>query len=272
MFGCYRPVPYRGGMKDTGLFGPHSVTWRIHADPVMLIGGLRALLLQALHPVAMSAVAENSDFRRDPWGRLRRTTEYLVATIYGDEETARRAAARVRALHRRVGGVDPTTGRGYRADDPDLLLWVHAVEVQSFLTAYRHYAHRISQADADRYVSEMVVAAELVGLHREDVPATWDDLESCIETYRDRLLPTPAAREGLRLVLAPPMPLPARPLWGIPVTAAIAVLPAFARRAYGLPWIPAANPAVRAAVTPLFRLLNVAVPPPPPVRAALRSA
>src|SRR5256885_8630678 len=110
---------------DPGLFGPDSVTWRVHAAPSMLIGGLRALLVQALHPLAMAGVHQHSDYRDNPWGRLRRTSEYVLITTYGDTETAARAGAVVRAVHRRISGVDPVTGRAYRADDPELLAWIH---------------------------------------------------------------------------------------------------------------------------------------------------
>ena len=130
---------------DAGLFGPDSVVWRIHADPAMLIGGLRALLVQGLEPRAMAAVDQHSAFREDPWGRLERTTQFVLATTYGDTAAAERAAAIVRKVHEHIHGVDPVTGEAYSARDPDLLLWIHAVEVESFLLAYRTYAGRITE-------------------------------------------------------------------------------------------------------------------------------
>jgi uncharacterized protein (DUF2236 family) len=256
-------------MTDLGLFGPTSVTWRLHADPASLIGGLRALLIQALNSRAMAAVDQHSDYRTDPWGRLRRTSEYLTATTFGDSATAERYAARVRAIHRRVSGVDPVSGRSYRAADPELLLWVHAVEVDSFLTAYRHYAGPVSDEDADRYVLEMVRAAELVGLTAGDVPASVAELRSyLVGAYRGLAL-SPAAQDGVKYVLSPPMPLAARPLWAIPATAAVAILPERARSLYGLKWWPPATPLVRASVFSVLRILNLVVPPPAPVRRAM---
>jgi uncharacterized protein (DUF2236 family) len=256
------------GMNDLGLFGPGSVTWRIHADPSSLVGGLRALLIQALNPRAMAAVDQHSDYRTDPWSRLRRTSEYLTATTFGDVATAERYAGRVRAIHRRVHGVDPVSGRPYRADDPELLLWVHAVEVDSFLIAYRQYGGPVSDADADRYTLEMVRAAELVGLVSDQVPSTLEDLREYLSGAYRGLALSPAAKEGVRYVLSPPMPLLVRPLWAVPATAAVAILPDVVRGLYGLRWWPPATPVVRAAVFSLLRIMNVAVPRPPPVRRA----
>jgi uncharacterized protein (DUF2236 family) len=253
---------------DFGLFGPGSVTWRIHGDPSSLVGGLRALLIQALNPRAMAAVDQHSDYRTDPWGRLRRTSEYLNATTFGDTTTAHKWAARVRAIHRRVQGIDPVTGRTYRADDPELLLWVHIVEVDSFLTAYRRYAGPVSETDADRYVSEMTRSAELVGLSSEDVPHRYAEVTDYMGSVKG-LAVTSAVKEGMRYVLAPPMPLWARPLWAVPTTAAVAILPEDIRELYGLRWWAPAGPIVRASVYALFRAMNIALPPPPPVREAM---
>jgi uncharacterized protein (DUF2236 family) len=130
----------------------------------MLVGGLRALLVQALEPRAMAAVDQHSKFREDPWGRLERTTNFVVATTYGDTATAEAAAARIRKVHEHIHGIDSVTGLPYAANDPDLLLWIHAVEMESFLLAYRTYAGRVSEDDADRYVSEMPPVAELATL------------------------------------------------------------------------------------------------------------
>jgi uncharacterized protein (DUF2236 family) len=119
---------------DPGLYGPDSVTWRVHADPTMALSGLRALLLQAVHPLAMAGVAQHSDFREDPWGRLFRTAEYVGVTTYGTTSQARRAGAKLRGIHGRLAGIEPETGITYRVNDPHLLRWVHCVEVESFLT------------------------------------------------------------------------------------------------------------------------------------------
>jgi uncharacterized protein (DUF2236 family) len=253
--------------EDLGLFGPDTVTWRIHADPSMLIGGIRALLVQALHPVAMAGVAQHSDYRDNPWGRLQRTVDYVVTTTFGDTATALAAGERVRAVHTRVRGVDPVTGRLYRADDPDLLLWVHAVEVHSFLAAYRRYGGWLSAADADRYLVEMVRAAELVGLDPAQVPASTDELRAYFQGVSGLTL-TPAARAAMGQILSPPMPLPLRPLWAVPTTAAVALLPRWARDLYGLSWFPPLGMPVRVGTFSVLRLLNILVPSHPAIRQA----
>lgn len=250
-----------------GLFGADSVAWRLHADPAMLAGGMRALLVQALEPRAMAGVAQHSRYREDPWGRLRRTTEFVYQTTYGDLATAEAACDRVRRVHEHVRGVDPTTGRTYAANDPDLLLWIHAVEVHSFVVAYRAYAGRLSDADADRYVDEMARVAELVELPSSMAPRSMGEVRDYLRGV-EGLRVTPAAREGMRTILAPPMPLALRPLWLIPVSATVAILPRFARRMYGLPWPWPATVPVRMNVFALTRAMNLLLAPPPIIRAA----
>lgn len=252
---------------DSGLFGPDSVVWRIHADPVMLVGGLRAVLVQALEPRAMAAVDQHSAFREDPWGRLQRTTSFVVRTTYGDTADADAAIGKVRAVHSRIRGVDPVTGSAYSADDPDLLLWIHAVEVDSFLHAYRTYAGRVDAADADRYVEEMTRVGERVGVPAADLPRTLGELREYLGSVTG-LQVTPAARDGLRIVLFPPMQVRYRPLWAVPTTAVVAILPSYARRLYGIPWFAPAGLPVRAGVFALSRALNAMTPPPPALRAA----
>lgn len=257
--------------EDLGLFGPDSIVWRVHRDPASIIGGLRALLIQALHPTAMAAVDKFSDYKSDPWGRLNRTSEYLTVTTFGDTATALAAAERLRAIHRRMSGTDPVTGRAYRVDDADLLQWVHNVEVHSFLAAYRAYGGRLSDADADRYVSEMTAHAELVGLKDHDVPHNMSALRDYLHSFEGMVL-TPAARAGVKYILAPPMPLALRPLWAIPAGAAVALLPRNVRDLYGLPWSDVATPVVRLYTRATLTALKTLFPPPPPVREALARA
>ena len=251
---------------DPGLYGPGSVTWRVHADPSMALAGLRALLLQALHPLAMAGVAQHSDFRDDPWGRLLRTAEYVGVTTFGTTEQARRAGARVRGIHRRLGGIEPESRRAYRVDDPDLLRWVHCVEAESFLTTAVRCGLRLSRAEQDRYYAEQTRSAELVGLDPVTVPASTDQVAAYFRDVRPELRATRAARDAAAFVLWPPMPAlvqlgtPARPAWLALAAAAGAMLPRWARRMYQLPGLPTTDLAASAAGL-AFRSGLLVVPP-----------
>lgn len=257
-------------MEDLGLFGPTSMAWRIHGDPSSLIGGLRALMLQALNPLAMAVVAQSSNFAADPWGRLQRTSDYVMTTTFGTSRLAHAQGARIRALHSRITGLDPKSGRTIQANDPELLTWVHNVEVDSFLAGYRGYGRRLSRAECDRYVAEMVTGAELVGLSPDDVPHDLASLSDYLAATK--LEATPEARRGLKFVLNPPLPPLARPLWAIPATAAVAILPARARRLYRIPWLPLTSSAVRPSAFALCRAMNLLLPGPPILREARERA
>lgn len=256
------------GQKDPGLFGPDSVAWRLHADSTMMIAAMRALLVQALEPRSMAAVDQHSDYEADPWQRLDRTVRFILATTYGDTAEAEAAAGVVRRIHERVRGTDPVTGQAYSADDPELLLWIHAAEIHSVALTYRRYAGRLDDADADRYVAEMAVVAELLGLPAGMAPRSMDSLRDYLRSMDAQLQVTPGARRAMRMILAPPMPLALRPLWIVPVTATVAVLPRVARRQYGLPWLHPATPSVRAGMFGLTRVLNLVFRDAPEVRAA----
>jgi uncharacterized protein (DUF2236 family) len=253
--------------RDTGLFGPESVTWRVHSHPATLVGGMRALLVQALHPLAMAGVAQHSDYRSDPWGRMQRTSEFVMTATYGTTREAREFGERVKTVHLRVHGVDPVTGRAYRADDPELLAWVHNVLAHSLLLAKRRYGGGLSDRDANRYLSEMVRMAELVGTPPALVPTTVADLRRYLRGM-EGLVASPIAKEAAHLVLTPPLPLAVRPLWAVPAAAAVGLLPGRVRAMYGLPWFAPADPAVRAAMTALFGVLDRMSPGGPPARRA----
>ena len=236
---------------DPGLYGPDSVTWRVHADPSMALAGLRALLLQAVHPLAMAGVAEHSDFRRDPWGRLFRTAEYVAVTAFGTTREAERAGARVRGIHGGLGGIEPESGLAYRVSDPALLRWVHCVEVESFLTTAIRCGLRVGGADQDAYYAEQVRNATLIGV--PDVPDSRTAMAAYFEAVQPQLRVTAEARRAARFVLLPPMPAlvrlgtPARPAWVALAGAAAAMLPRWARRLYGLPGLPTTDLAASAA-------------------------
>ena len=192
-------VPEQPG--DDGYFGPGSVTWRLNGDLSAPVAGLRSLLMQALHPLAMAGVDQHSDWRADPAGRLASTSAYLVTITYGDRAAARRAADRVRAIHQRVRGTDPVTGRPYAATDPDLLVWVQAALVDSVLAAADRYGTRVSAADRDRYVAEMAAAAELVGVPAGRAPSTAAELDAYFTAVRPELSFSPTVAESTAALL-----------------------------------------------------------------------
>ena len=237
---------------DPGLFGPASVAWRVHGESSMLIGGLRALLLQTLHPLAMAGVADHSDYRHDPWGRLHRTGRYIGATTYGNTATAEQLIATVAAIHRRVEGTAPD-GRHYTATDPHLLAWVHITEVDSFLTAYDRYGSgRLTDAERDRYVAEMAETGRRLGA--DPVPTTRQELTDALNGYRPECRYGGQARSAVRFLLAPPVPLALRGPYGVIGAAAVGLLPTWARRMMYLPLPPGLDPlAIRPAATALTR-------------------
>jgi len=210
---------------------------RVHGDASMFVGGLRALLLQSLHPLAMAGVAEHSDYRGDPWGRLQRTSTFLAVTTFGPAEHAQRAVDKVRGIHRRVHGTAPD-GRTYEASDPHLLEWVHIAEVQSFLLAHQLYgAASLDQLGRDGYVADTARVAEALGV--VDPPRSEAELTQRMSAFRPELRGTAAAREAARyLLLTPPLPLLARPAYGLLAATSVAMLPAWARWPLRLPYLP----------------------------------
>jgi uncharacterized protein (DUF2236 family) len=228
------------------------VTWRAAGDLSSPIGGLRALLIQALHPLAMAGVDQHSDWREDPVGRLAATSRYLATVSFGERAAAERVAARVRRIHERVTGTDPVTGQPYAASDPALLLWVHAALVDSTLVAKSLFGTAMGPADADAYVAEMVVAAELVGVPRDLVPASVAELDSYIESVRPELICGPAARDSMAYLLDPPgLDEDIAEIWQDVRDGAVGSLPDWARELYGYevePLTPARQTEIRQAL------------------------
>jgi uncharacterized protein (DUF2236 family) len=262
---------------QAGLFGPDSVTWRVHADPVFAIGGVRALILQALHPLAIAGLAQLGSFETDFWGRLDRTGRYVSTLTYSSAGDARKLAARVRGMHRRLQGTDQATGETFRIDRPDLLLWVHCCEVDSFLSTAQRAGAPISPADADAYLREQLLAAELIGIPQEMVPASVDELNRYFRRVRTELRLTDEARRGIRVLAFPPMPkkvsmlTPARPAWAGLAGLGFVLLPKWARRLYRSPGLPTTDLAATGALRAIRSGL-VVLPDrwsgPPEVRAA----
>jgi uncharacterized protein (DUF2236 family) len=227
-----------------------------------LVGGFRSLLVQTLHPLAIAGVAEHSNFRADPLGRLQRTAGFVAITTYGTTAEAEAAIARVRRVHEHVQGVAPD-GRPYSANDPDLLAWVHHVEVQSFLVAYQRIGPGLSAREADRYVAEMARLGGRLGV--EEPLTTVADLHEWVDNHPERLV-TPSAREAVRFMLAPPLPLPLRAPYTVLLAGAISLIPMRARTQLGLWWLGpvsgrlACQPAARAMAAAMAWALGPSVP------------
>jgi len=209
----------------------------------MYVGGIRALLLQSLHPLAMAAVDDHSGYRGDPWGRLARTSAFLATTTFGTVADAQQAIDIVRAVHRRIEGTTPD-GRPYRADDPHLLRWVHVAEIDSFLAAYQRYgADPLTPAEADTYVAQASRVA--IGLGAVGVPTTTAELATALEGYRPELESTAAAREAARFILVrPPVPTLIRAPYAVLAAAAIGLLPGWSRVPLRVPYLPLAEATV----------------------------
>lgn len=221
----------------------------------MFVGGVRALLLQTLHPVAMYAVAEHSDYEHDPLGRLQRTALFLGQTTYGSGTVANDAIHVVRSIHSRVTGVLPD-GTIYRADDPHLLGWVHATEVDSFLAGYKKYGpERLSDTECDRYVADMASIGTALGV--EDAPRSQAELAAMLDSYRDELRPSRECRDATRFLFAPALPITVLPFYGLIFSSAVALLPRWARAMLLLPVAPGIEPLLlRPAMTALTSALR----------------
>ncbi|WP_062464058.1 oxygenase MpaB family protein [Demequina soli] len=214
-------------------FPQGSAIKRVHGDTSMYLGGLRALLLQSLHPLAMAGVAGHSGYRGDPWGRLARTATFIAFTTFGTADDAQATVDRIRAIHERVRG-KAADGRPYRASDPHLLTWVHVAEADSFLAAHQRYGvHPLDAAGCDEYVAQSARVARALGAI--DVPETVADLRTAIEAYRPELAATPEALDAARFLLRePPLGGWARVPYAPLAAGAVALLPDWARRDLGV--------------------------------------
>jgi uncharacterized protein (DUF2236 family) len=253
---------------DEGYFGPGSAVWAVHGNLATLVGGVRALLVQALHPVAVTGVDEHSTYRDDPLGRLAGTTRWLTVTTFGSRAAADRECARVRGMHRRVRGtyVGPD-GREtrYRAGDDRLLGWVHAAFTESFLVAHETFAGPVP-GGADRYVREWATAGELVGLRR--APRSVAELRALVDGYRPELAHAAVTARTVDFLRTPPLPGPAAVGYQVLFAAAVSTLTDEQQRLLGLP--PAGRTVPRLAASALLRGLRVTLGEGPPAEAAAR--
>jgi uncharacterized protein (DUF2236 family) len=234
-------------VTGAGGFTPDSAIWKVSREWVLMLGGGRALLLQAAHPLALAGVMEHSDYEAGPWKRLERTMDAVWTAVYGEHEEAERVGRRVRAMHTRVHGrlandMGPfPAGTPYDARDPELLLWVHATLVDTALLMYRTYVGPLAAAEVEAYYQDMKWLARLFGTPDDAIPASYGDFVAWWRAMlaSDAICVTPEARELAASVLTPPLPLVARPAWEIVKFATAGFLPAELRRGYGFRWTPA---------------------------------
>jgi len=248
---------------EPGWFGPDSTTWRVHADTSMFVGGIAALMLQALHPRVMAGVADHSDFRTDPLGRLRRTAAFVGATAYGTSTEATRACATVRTVHHKVVGTTPD-GRPYAADEPELLDWVHVAEFATFAAAHRRFgADPMTAVELDRYIDE--VARVAVELGDPAPPRSWAELDIALGGHRHQLAVGEQARRAWRFLDEVRVAPPVVPAYRVLFAGAVACLPPWARRLWG---VRSSSPIEIAACRALVRGLGALLGEPPGLNAA----
>lgn len=251
--GVREPDDYSQPLGDRGFFGPDSVTWQVHSDlPSMLIGGVGALLIQTLHPLAMAGVTDHSNFREDPKRRLAMTARFIAVTTYGGTPLAERAIRGVRKVHERVIGTAPD-GRPYSANDPKLLTWVHTAEAASFLRGYQRYSGEpLSDRDCDRYLAEMSVIAARLGA--DQVPQSVAEVRAYYRAMQPELDAGQQARETVDFLMHDPTAEPADQLArSVLIRASIGILPGWAKRKLDLAHSTLAH---RAVVTPAAKLIS----------------
>jgi uncharacterized protein (DUF2236 family) len=248
-----------------GWFGPDSITWLVQSDWSTIIGGVESLLVQTLHPPTMAGVADHSNYKSDPFGRLHRTANFIGTTTFASADEAEQMVQRVRRIHDRVVG-ETADGTRYEANDPHNLAWVHCTEVDGFLRSYRRYGTvPITDDEADTYVSEMARVGEALGVIA--APRTVDQLDERLRSYLPELRLDHQAREALRWLLFPPNRAPAQAAYLLVLSSAINLLPPWARRRLWLPpRIPVvSNALVAPAARTLMGTLNWIMEPPPQI-------
>ncbi|MHA3842185.1 oxygenase MpaB family protein [Sphingomonas aestuarii] len=242
--------------SDDALFAKDSPIWRVHGDVTsMMAGGVAALLMQMLHPSALSGIWEHSRFRNDMLGRLRRTARFIAVTTYASRSDAKAAIDQVNAIHDRVMGVRPD-GAPYSARDPRLLGWVHVTEATCFLAAWQRYGSApLDARDQDAYFAEFATIANAMGA--DPIPRSRAEAEHLITTYRPELAADARSRSVARLILDPPQSplhlLPAQKMIG---AAAIDLLPDWATRMHGLSVPLLARPAIRGSARGLAQTMR----------------
>ncbi|MEO8477012.1 MAG: oxygenase MpaB family protein [Actinomycetota bacterium] len=249
-------------VRDTGYFGPESVSWKVHKEVTVLFGGARALLMQAAHPLVVAGANQTAMYERNPWKRLQRTLILTYTMTFGTKAEADGAAEKINDVHTRINGTDPITGKRYDALDPELLLYVHACLVDSALLFERLTVGKLDDAGRQRFHEEQMLAAELCLVPREMIPPTVPALSAWLADFEDRgdLMVTEGARKVLDLFLDPPEEAEWRPILRGVSRLAYGTLPGGIREMYGLPFGPLKE-AMMSATFPLIRATRPLLPP-----------
>ena len=237
------------------------MSWRVHRETTVLFGGARALLMQAAHPLVIAGARETGFYERNPWKRLERTLHLQYTITFGSRADAMASVDRINDVHARVQGIDPITGKHYDALDPHLLLWVHACLVDSALLFERLTVGQLDDAGRQRFHEEQMIAAELLGVPRDQIPPTVKDLRAWIRAIvdGDELLVTDAARAVADLFMHPPRQAAWRPILKAVARMAFGTLPPELRDAYGIAWNPLKQRALDATLG-LLRVVRPALP------------
>jgi uncharacterized protein (DUF2236 family) len=235
-----------GGSRDTGLFGPQSLTWRVNREGSLLIGGAAAAILQVAHPLVAAGVGEHSRYQVDPWGRLYRTLDLTTKITFGSTEVAHKAARAIQMAHKRVHGELPwdagrfPAGTPYDANDPVLQMWVHATLVATSLTVYTRWIGPLTIAEQRRFYEEQKTMGEAFGVPLHHQPGTlaefWEYYDDMLES--DALASTPVLHEVADSVMRPKLPLRGRPLSDAMQLATAGLMTPRWREELGLPWGP----------------------------------
>jgi uncharacterized protein (DUF2236 family) len=222
--------------RDEGLFGPESVSWRVLREGSVVVGGLRALLMHAAHPLVVAGARQTGMYERDPWRRLERTLRQTFTVVFGSRLEAERAAKRIDDVHGAIKGIDQVTGQRYDARDPELLLWVHACLVVSFLEMERRTLGKLDRAGRQRFHEEQMLTVEPLRLPRERIPPTVEELEAYVDGViaSGTLRRTDDAMVVAALVRDPPDGVPRRWLWKLISFLALHTLPPALRELYGV--------------------------------------
>lgn len=254
-----KEIDFENPKGEPGLFGPRSAIWQVHGDfTSMLCGGISALLLQMLHPLALAGVWDHSRFREDIFGRLRRTSQFISATTFGTTDDAERLIAKVQGIHQRISGVTPD-GRPYRASDPALLTWVHVAECSSFMASHLRYKRTIvTAARQEQYYREAAEVARRLGA--EDIPETPRQVAEYLQDMRPQLRCDERTQEVAQVLLTTRLPgRLSRPVGRWMMVAGIDLLPDWAQQMLAIPINPLQRRTARMAVNGVARVLRASV-------------